>query len=173
MPPSAPEGRSLAGWGSSARKAARSTDPSPASCRRSIAATASSRSSEGPVAVAALRFSLDEDETDPVLILTVAEERGGEAARLLACNAATPWIPAEAAPWDDRPEAGCPDGEVEAERSEDGAQWTVPLAALVRGQRLDVVLTPGELPDAPGWSSFELAFEPIDHDALQTTRADS
>jgi hypothetical protein len=126
---------------------------------------------DGPLAVAALRFRLADDEIEPVLTLSVAEDRGGQAARLLACLAGTPWIPTEAGSWDQRARADCAAGEVEAEPAGDGTTWTVRLAPLVRAQRLDVVLTPGELGDAPGWSSFELAFEPVQRDSLETASA--
>lgn len=124
---------------------------------------------DGPAAVAAVRFRLDEDELDPLLTLVVAEDRGGEAAPLQACINTDAWSPRRAGVWDDRPPHDCEEGSVDGVRADDGGTWTFALGDMVRGERVDVTILAGQLADGQGWAAFELAFEPIDHTSLTAT----
>ena len=126
---------------------------------------------DGANAVAALRWSLDADETSPILTLRVAHDTGGAEAIIGACPAGSAWVPAEAGRWDTAPTAACDLGSVNGVRAADGGSWTFALGALVVGGVVDVVLVPGKVSGRPAradGSSFQLAFHPPDPSALVT-----
>lgn len=151
---------------------------------------------EGATAVAAVRYTLSAEETDPILELTEVplgddgssppsppsppgdvpapppEAEPAAQPVLLACRAGSSWTAAQAGAWDDRPEATCDARSVRGRRSEDGTTWTFPLGAIQVGMTIDVVLVPGtvaELPEGVNGSTFEIAFAPPDDNAMNTT----
>ena len=121
---------------------------------------------DGPTAMAALRFALEDDEIDPVLSLVVSEELAPPEIGLSACPAKAPWFGIQAGTWDERPQPDCDRGKVEGTRSENGASWTFPLSALHGDGLLDVVIVPAE-----GSSPFEISFDPPTAASLKTTPA--
>lgn len=124
---------------------------------------------DGAAAVSALRFVLAPETVARSLTLRVAQEAGGEGAMLLACPAASPWMPASAGSWERRPEARCDGGGVLGSRAEDGTAWSFDLSLLSSGRILDVVLVPGIVDDRPegaNGSVFSIAFDPPGADAL-------
>lgn len=128
-------------------------------------------SPEGPVAISAVRFRIDEGETNPVLTVRTVDQAGvPETTVVLACAADVRWNPAEGGAWDNRPYPDCTTS-VEGSPSDDGTTWSFPVAALASGSALDVVLLPGKLangPDPVSGSTFRLVLaEP----ALTTTPA--
>lgn len=121
---------------------------------------------DGPTEVAAVRYRLDEDERDPVLTLRVEEERGGEAAGVVACGTGDHWGAAHGGRWDDRPECAQGAATVAGVRADDGGSWTFELAPVLDEDGvIDVVLAPAEGP-AP----FRITFQPLSDADLRTTR---
>jgi hypothetical protein len=132
---------------------------------------------DGAKAIAAVRFSLAEGESNPTLTLAVAEngDQGGEGAVLGACVAGSAWGGGEkGGPWEAKPNAACSTGSVQGIRAEDGKSWTFGLAPLVVSGEVNVVITPGMVtPEAPVGSTFSLAFAPPTTAALTTTPGES
>ena len=101
-------------------------------------------SPDGDVAWSAVRFQMDESESAPVLVLTVANDLGGQVAAIDACRANVRWRGGAAQRWDTRPQPQCDAGAVAGARSEDGATWSWDLATLVGDDgTVDVLLVPG------------------------------
>ena len=132
---------------------------------------------DGAKAIAAVRFTLADGESNPTLTLTVADngDQGGDAAVLGACVAGSAWGGGEnGGPWESKPNAACSTGSVQGIRAADGKSWTFGLAPLVVADEINVVITPGTVaPDAPVGSTFSLAFAPPSTAALTTTPGDS
>lgn len=137
-------------------------------------------SPDGPVAVTAIRWELDEGESGPSLTLNVAEGSSvNPQSVVLACRTATPWDPPETLPgeWETRPLA---DGRtcVNGVLADDLSTISFGIQPLVSGDVLDVVLTPGSVPvDIPpgvpeppadiDGSSFRLVVEAPTPESLQ------
>jgi hypothetical protein len=120
---------------------------------------------DGPTAVAALRFELAAQETNPVLTLQVARRFSGQTVKLVACPATSPWFGVQAGKWPERPKSTCE--AAVAGQSTDGATWAFALAPVARGPQVDVVIQPG-----PGASEpFEISFEAPTAGSLRTTPA--
>jgi len=123
----------------------------------------------GPNAVAALRFALADDDSAPVLTLTVADNGNlnGASDAVVACLSATPWKAPAASPgnWTDKPAGRC-DTNAKGTLSADAKTVTFALTPLVSadGSTLDIVLLP-----ASG-ASFELTFNPPTATSLTTTK---
>ena len=105
---------------------------------------------DGASAVAAVRGN------GPTLTLTIAEngDAGGQVATLMACATTTPWAPATAGRWSDKPLPACDastgGASVNGLRSEDGKTWTFAVGALAKeGGAVDVVIVPAANPAAP------------------------
>lgn len=107
---------------------------------------------EGATAIAALRATLPEGSTSPVLTLTVASDVGGDSADVLACQAGSGWTGAHGGEWGSKPSPDCAQS-VQGIPSEDGSSWSFALAPLQFGDQLNVVLAPG------AGSSFRVVFE--------------
>jgi hypothetical protein len=138
---------------------------------------------EGPSAIAAVRFHLDEDASAATLTLDVANEQGGQTAAIRACPARARWRSVDAGTWEHRPSASCEEGEVAGVRDEDGGSWTFDVGMLLDEGELNVVLLPGgevEAPDeapAPGLPTteggdgqgppFQIAFEAPTSESLE------
>jgi hypothetical protein len=77
-------------------------------------------------------------------------------------------------PWDAKPSVACSLGSVSGQRDATAGTWTFPLAPLVIGNEVDVVLTPGVLGGAPDgappvYPTFSLAVEKVTDASLATT----
>lgn len=121
----------------------------------------------GANAIAALRWTLPEGASGPTLTITAAEGSVVPAeALILACKAGSPWTEAKGAPLEEAPKVDCGTS-VNGVVAEDGT-ITFALGTLMNGQVLDVVLTPGKMPDDTG-STFLLTFDRPGADALVTS----
>lgn len=122
---------------------------------------------EGATAIAALRATLPEGAGNPVLTLRAASSVGAEAAILLACQSGSGWTGAYAGSWDAKPSPDCSQS-VQGIPSDDGSEWTFALAALQFGDQIDVVLTPGAVPDTEDsfGSAFRVVFDRPGPDAI-------
>jgi hypothetical protein len=128
---------------------------------------------EGATAIAGLTYLLIEGESSPTLTITPSESSSVPPdAVILACRAAVDWAPLEKQPgrWQDKPLVDC-GRSVNGIIAEDGT-ITFPLATLVSGTDLDVVLVPGtvsESPAGPVGSAFSLSFDVLQGAVLSTT----
>lgn len=118
---------------------------------------------DGATAIAALHFDLGDDETAPVLTLSVADngDQGGDTAILAACVTGSAWQPASGGGWADKPFPACAKGSVNGLRSDDKKSWTFALAPLLSDGILDITLVPGIDPSRPegaNGSVFQLVF---------------
>jgi hypothetical protein len=131
-------------------------------------------SPDGDVAWSAVRFQMDESESAPVLVFTVANDLGGQVAAIDACRANVRWRGGAAQRWDTRPQPQCDAGAVAGVRSEDGATWTWDLSTLVGDDgTVDVLLVPGADAqpfqqdfDAPTDASLETSLTPTGPDPV-------
>lgn len=98
---------------------------------------------DGPTAIAALRFTVAEGDTAPVLTLKAANEANPAGMKIVACPALTPWGRGDAQPWNARPAADCGSTQAIGARADDGT-WTFNLAGFSEGNSYDVVLQPTE-----------------------------
>lgn len=103
---------------------------------------------DGPSAIAAIRFTIAQGETAPILTLKEASQANASTLKLVACPALTPWSPGGAQAWNSRPAADCGTVQAAGQRSADGT-WTFALAGFSAGSSFDVVLQPAE-PEAGG-----------------------
>lgn len=120
----------------------------------------------GDQAVSALRIEPPAGSSVASLQLRATEVVGTPT--VVACPATSPWEPADAGSWEERPDAGCDTLLVEA--TFDGDVLSVPLAAFGDGP-VDLVL----VPDAASQGFFSISFEPPDRDtfALATATAET
>ncbi len=99
---------------------------------------------DGASAVAAVR--VDQEITSLTLRVAANGDANGVNAKLVACKAATPWVPVAAGPWDAKPLVACDltngGGSVAGIRSADGSSWTFPVAPLSEDGKTDVVIVP-------------------------------
>jgi len=123
----------------------------------------------GPNAVAALRFALADDDSAPVLTLTVAPNGNlnGASDAVVACATASPWKPESPGNWANKPAGRC-DTNAKGTLSEDAKTVTFALTPLVGAdnQTLDIVLLP-----ASG-ASFEMTFNAPSATSLTTTKVE-
>lgn len=125
---------------------------------------------EGATAIAAVRATLPEGATNPVLTLPTASAVGAEAAVLLACQTGSGWTGAHAGAWDAKPSPDCTQS-VQGLVAEDGSSVSFALAPLQFGDQVDVVLTPGVVDGAEGApsSAFRIVFEGPDVSSIEVT----
>ena len=115
----------------------------------------------GPIAVAALRLSVDEVLPDKAqLTLTEADGVAADAATLQVCATPNDWEPVAAGSMDDAPKPECGRGSVVLERSADGT-WSGDVASLLTEGQPSLMVLPGEAeaggaPSAP----FQVSFDP-------------
>lgn len=121
----------------------------------------------GPTAVAAVRYTLEPSERDPILVLSVADELNSASAEIIACRTASPWSTVRAGTWEERPKTACESGVVKGVAAEDGQTWTFQLASLVSSGSLDVALLPAT--SEGGSPAFQVSFEPLTRGSLRTT----
>ncbi|MFZ6005207.1 MAG: hypothetical protein ACOYXM_14875 [Actinomycetota bacterium] len=128
---------------------------------------------DGATALAAIRATLSQGQTNPVLTLTVAADgdQGGETAVVLACQTGSSWSGGDAQVWDSKPKPDC-SVSVQGQRSPDGATWTFPVGALQFNNDVNVILVAGTdpaLPAGANGSVFSLTFEQPTTASIQTT----
>jgi hypothetical protein len=102
---------------------------------------------EGPLAVSALRFTLDDpDEMAASIHLEVhTDTREGfiEEPLLWACPAGNDWEPAEDGDWEDAPGETCSPGQsARGEIGEDG-EYVFVVSQFIQNGEIDVMITPG------------------------------
>jgi hypothetical protein len=121
----------------------------------------------GPNSVAALHFALADDDSAPVLTLTVADNGNlnGASDAVVACQSASPWKPESPGAWANKPAGRC-DTNAKGTLSTDSKTMTFALTPLVSadGTTLDIVLLP-----ASG-ASFEMSFNAPTATSLTTTK---
>ena len=152
---------------------------------------------DGAVAIAGVRYTVSEDETEPKLTLEVAApsaegdegeeepatpvplptDAGAPAAPaeaqpvILACQAGSGWSGIEAGSADAAPKVACGVGSVPGEASADGLTWTWDLSKLQLKTTVDVILVAGkvkDLPDGANGSTFQIAFAKPTSESLET-----
>jgi ABC-type branched-subunit amino acid transport system ATPase component len=129
---------------------------------------------DGASAVAAVRFAVPPDDSNPVLTLTLAEggNQGADSGVVLACPAASTWASGGAQAWSTRPEVQCA-APVVGELSADATTITFALGTVPPSGTVDVVLTPGTSDGQPfsgtNGSTFSLVLAPPDGGSLSTT----
>ena len=127
---------------------------------------------DGASAMAAVRFTLTETETAPVLQLRFAQEGAGSsasAAVVLACPSTTPWNAGGNQAWSTHPIPDCSRQAI-GEVAEDGTSMTFDLSSFIVGDAVDLVILPGTvegLPEGANYSTFTLTFDaPTDSDLV-------
>ena len=140
----------------------------------------------GPEAVAAVRFTLADGETSPVLTLKVAQAQPQTQLAIEACQVATGsagWTPPDAGgpgAMSSAPKADCQGGLVAGAVAADGSTVTFDLSLMATdGGVMDVVLQPSLVPSpapgtAPGvpdtvYPTYDAAFKPVDAGAIAAT----
>jgi hypothetical protein len=114
----------------------------------------------GPQAVSAVRFTLVDGATDPVLTLSVDPPQavGQAGALVVACPTTDNWKSGPGpSPWAGRPTSDCKLGSVTGVLSSNGRTMSFALSKLASGPDVDVVLQPA--PAAPG-STVNASFDP-------------
>ena len=119
---------------------------------------------DGAVAIAAIRFTLDAGQANPVLTLKLVKEQSQAGAKpiILACQAGSAWNPASTPQaWASKPKPDCSKS-VQGQVSADGASIVFPAGPLQFNDQLNVILVPGIDPSvaAPASSQFLFVFEP-------------
>lgn len=119
---------------------------------------------DGAVAIAAIRFTLDAGQANPVLTLKLVKDQSqaGTQPIILACQAGSAWNPATGPQaWASKPKPDCSKS-VQGQVSADGASIVFPAGPLQFNDQLNVVLVPGVDPTlpAPASSQFSFVFQP-------------
>ena len=146
---------------------------------------------DGAISVAALRFTVGEDETEPELTLKASQAGAPEEGEeppvpvpagaapappaesqpvILACQAGSGWTGEEAGSADAAPKVACGAGSVPGEAAADGT-WTWDLSKLQVKTTVDIILVAGkvkDLPEGTNGSTFQLAFEKPSSASLAT-----
>jgi len=104
----------------------------------------------GPSAVSALRFTLAEGESAPLVTLRVNQATMPAGASITACATTADWKPATAGPWDAQPKPDCSSGVVAGTFSTDGTMVGFDLSPLVTGSEVNAVFTPNPPPSPAG-----------------------
>jgi hypothetical protein len=131
---------------------------------------------EGATAVAAVRFTLAEGETSPILTLTPTQDSVlPPEAVVLACRVGSSWEPAQGGKWQRKPIPDC-FSSVQGIPS-DGGTLTFALTPLQSGTTLEIVIAPGVNPTAVNdnarFSSFSLKFPKPTSADLKTSSGDA
>lgn len=137
---------------------------------------------DGAIAVAAIRWVLDEGDSGSSLTLSVAPGSTlNQTSIVLACKASAPWAAPEASPgtWDTKPLVD-PSRCVNGVLADDAGSVSFGLQPLASGSDLDIVLVPGKNAEAGAVqapvdvdsSTFRWLFDAPDGDSLRVV-ADS
>lgn len=105
-----------------------------------------SSNASGPQAVSALRFSIGEGESAPILTLAVHGSAPVATGSVLACPTAAPWGPGDAQPFAKRPAPDCATVSVSGVASGDGKRMAFDLSLFPPATTYDVVLLAGTAP---------------------------
>src|SRR4051794_32841701 len=144
----------------------------------------------GPQAVAAVKFTLADGETAPILTLKVAQAQPQSQVAIEACAIATEsagWAPPPGGgpgPMASAPKANCTDGLVTGALSADGSTVTFDLSLMpTDGTTVNILIQPSQVPSpaagtAPGapnymYPTFDAAFKPVDASAVAVTAGPS
>ncbi len=100
----------------------------------------------GPIAISAVRFTLAERETSPILTLAMTQDANPLGASILACPTTGQWNPVDAGPWAARPTYDCSLGSVAGSPGLSEALMSFDLSAITTAKVIDVVLLPGTTP---------------------------
>ena len=120
------------------------------------------RGGSGPIAVAALRFSVEEESPATAeLTLTEADGIGADAATLQVCPTPNDWEPVAAGAMAEAPRPECGRGSVMLERADDGT-WSGDVAPLLEPGQPSLMVLPGEADAAESAPTppFQLSFDP-------------
>lgn len=125
---------------------------------------------EGATAIAALRATLPEDTTRPVLTLTATSAAGADTAVLLACQAGSGWTGAHRGQWSAKPNPDCSQS---VQGVPEGDEWTFALEALQFGDQLNLVFVPGVDPNSGGSanSAFRIVFDRPSEASIQVSES--
>lgn len=121
----------------------------------------------GASGVSALRFTVPEGASLPVLTLRVAAMSGTP--MLGACPAAAPWSPAAGGSWGARPTPDCERASAPGRVDASGDVVRFTLDALVAAGTIDIVIVPGRDPETGVDASFEASFDRPGGEALTYT----
>jgi hypothetical protein len=100
----------------------------------------------GPLAMAAIRFTMAENEAAPIITLDVDRTTNPTAVSLLACLATEQWEVATAGAWSARPKYDCSAGSVAGAFSLDDTKVQFDLGTIATTRTIDVVLLTGTAP---------------------------
>src|SRR4051812_13570230 len=136
----------------------------------------------GPVAIAAIRLTLDAGEAPPVIVsLQVDRMVPANGASIFACPTTAPWEPAEGGPLTAAPKYDCDEGRVVGTPSSDGTRLVFDATPLATAHGLDVALVPtpasNPVPAAvpvtppPSTASFSAMFMPFTPDQVSVLTA--
>lgn len=113
----------------------------------------------GTAAVAAVRFELGEDESDPMLILRVVGDPAPEGSSFVACPATSEWTGAFGEPLSEAPEADCEAAAALGLVAGDGTMVSFDLAQVARAATVDIVISPSPTGESPVTDTFTVDFE--------------
>ena len=111
----------------------------------------------GASGVSALRFTVPDGASAPVLALRFASTSGAPV--LGICPATTAWVPAAGGPWGARPTPDCDRASAPGELDASGEVVRFALDALVSAGAVDVVVLPGKDPATGIDATFEATFD--------------
>jgi hypothetical protein len=129
---------------------------------------------DGASAIAAIRFTLDKGQANPVLTLKLVKEQSqaGPNPIIYACQAGSAWGAASGPQaWAAHPKPDCTKS-VQGQIAADGSAIVFPAGPLQFNDQLDVILVPGidpALPAPANSSVFTFVFEPPTQAALVTS----
>ena len=109
-----------------------------------------SSNATGTQAVSAVRFSLGEGESAPILTLAVHSSTPVATGAVIACPTSATWAPGDAQAFGAKPAADCSSGSVAGVMSDDGKRMAFNLSLFPAASTYSVVLspTPASLPVA-------------------------
>ena len=153
-----------------------------------------SRQASGDLSLTAIRFPLEDNESQPVLTLkihtaqpsTARPETGSSPApaasgvAIVACITASPWKPVTAGAWSARPTPNCSSGSILGVPSPDGTTMAFDLSTIAPRGDVDIMLIPGiagsvlpavpqvvpGVPQTPDSTAFDATFEKAGADAV-------
>lgn len=124
----------------------------------------------GPQAISAVRFSLAEGESTPVLTLKVHQSTGTLA--LLACPTTSSWKAGDAQASSEQPKYDCSGAHAAAVISSDSTTVTLDLTGVVTSSVADLALVPDAPSGTPAVSpTFDITFEPVTADQVRVTQS--
>ena len=135
---------------------------------------------DGASAIGAVRFTLLEGETNPILELTALTTSGVPS--LLACQTGSAWSDAEGGRWDSKPLVACDastGGGSVAGVAGEGGVWTFNLSTLLMSSgeddpgSIDIAIVPVRDTTAALQAPFRVVFDTVQGNSLKTTQGSS